>query len=283
MGILNVTPDSFSDGGLYSSMDAAIQHGLKMIAEGADIIDIGGESTRPYADPISIQEELDRVIPIIESLRPKTEITLSVDTSKPEVIKAAIDAGAEMINDVRALSLSGALTTITEHPKAHTLSICLAHMPAEPPVMQDNPHYENVTQEVYAFLEKRIQACLAAGLNKNQLVADPGFGFGKTTVDNFQVLNQLDTFKSLDLPILVGLSRKACMGATLNQPVTERLYGSLAAAVLAVSKGANIIRCHDVKATREAITITEAILNTPHPALRATFPREGRRDTLAHT
>lgn len=261
MGILNVTPDSFSDGGLYSSVDAAIQHGLEMMAEGADIIDIGGESTRPYAQPLSVQEELDRVIPIIERLRQQTEVTLSVDTSKAEVIKAAIMAGADMINDVRALTLPGALAAVTEHPKASNLSICLAHMPAEPPVMQDNPHYDNVTQEVYAFLEKRIKACMAAGLNKNQLMADPGFGFGKTTAHNFQLLNQLDLFKSLGLPILVGLSRKACIGAVLNQPTTERLYGSLTAAVLAVSKGANIIRCHDVRATREAVRVTEAILN----------------------
>ena len=261
MGILNVTPDSFSDGGLYSSVDAAVVHGLDMIIEGADIIDIGGESTRPYAEPISAQEELDRVIPILERLRQKTEITLSVDTSKSQVIQAAIDAGADMINDVRALSLPNALTTITEHSKAHRLSICLTHMPAEPPVMQDNPHYENVTQEVYAFLEKRIKICIAAGLNRNQLIVDPGFGFGKKTAHNFKLLNQLGMLKDLGLPILVGLSKKACIGAVLNQPASQRLYASLAAAVLAVSKGANIIRCHDVRATRDAVRVTEAILN----------------------
>lgn len=244
-------------------MDAALEHGLEMMAEGADIIDIGGESTRPYAEPISVQEELDRVIPILERLRSKTEITLSVDTSKPEVMQAAMDAGADMINDVRALRLPGALAAITEHPRAAALSICLAHMPAEPTMMQDNPYYDNVTQEVYTFLEKRIEACMVAGLSKNQLIADPGFGFGKTTAHNFQLLNQLDIFKNLGLAILVGLSRKACIGAVLNQAVTQRLYASLAAAVLAVSKGATIIRCHDVKATREAVKMTEAILNTP--------------------
>jgi dihydropteroate synthase len=261
MGILNITPDSFSDGGIYNSLDAAIQHGLTMIEEGADIIDIGGESTRPYAKPVSVQEELDRVIPVLEELQRQIgnskEIYLSVDTSKPEVIKASIIAGARMINDIRAFSLPDALAHIANNPN---IKICLGHTPAEPSVMQDSPYYNNVTQEVCQFLQSRIEVCIAAGIPKNNIIADPGIGFGKTTEHNIQLLNQLETFQNLGVDILIGVSRKAWIGDILKKSINKRLYGGLAAAVLAVSKGARIIRTHDVRPTVEALAVAQAIL-----------------------
>lgn len=261
MGILNVTPDSFSDGGVYyGSEEKALAHALQMLDDGADIIDIGGESTRPYAAVVTPQEELDRVIPILEQLRKQTDKTLSVDTSQPEVIKAAIAAGADMINDVRALSLPGALAAVSSAPK--NIMVCLNHTPAEPSVMQEAPFYEDVVAEVYQFLESRIKTCIAAGMNKNQLIIDPGIGFGKTTRHNVQLLHRLEKFQSLGMPILIGISRKKCIGDILKKPVNQRLYGSIAAAVVAFSKGASIIRTHDVKPTVEALTVASAILNT---------------------
>ena len=265
MGILNITPDSFSDGNAYKSIDSAVERGLAMIQEGADIIDVGGESTRPYAKPVSPQEELDRVIPVLEKLHRQApnSIILSIDTSKPEVIKASITAGARMINDIRALNLPGALASITNNNNPdikNTLIICLAHTPTEPSTMQDNPHYNNVTHEVLQFLQSRIEACITAGIPKSHIIADPGIGFGKTTEHNIQLLNQLEIFQKLGVDILIGVSRKSCIGDILNQAVNKRLYGSLAAAVVAISKGAKIIRTHDVKPTLEALTVAQTIL-----------------------
>ncbi len=265
MGILNITPDSFSDGNTHQSVDSAVQKALAMIEEGADIIDIGGESTRPYAKPISAQEELDRVIPVLEKLHRqignRKEICLSVDTSKPEVIKASITAGATMINDIRALNLPGALASISNNSDSkNTLTICLAHTPAEPSIMQEKPYYNNVSHEVLQFLQSRIQACITAGIPKNHIIADPGIGFGKTTKHNIQLLNQLEIFQKLGVDILIGVSRKSFLGDISNQAVHKRLYGSIAAAVIAISKGARIIRTHDVKPTVEALSVAQAIL-----------------------
>lgn len=256
MGILNVTPDSFSDGGLYNSVDKAFQRAAQMVAEGATMVDIGGESARPGAKSISIQEELDRVIPVIEKIHREIEVLISIDTYKPQIMRDAIHAGANMINDIKALRVEGALQIVKEN----NVQICLMHMQGEPQTMQTAPQYKNVVSEVYDFLAERMQQCLAAGIVKEKIILDPGFGFGKTTEHNLQLLNQLEKFQTLDCPLLVGWSRKTSIGKILNQPEDQRLYGSLAAAVIAIMKGAKILRVHDVKPTIEAIRITLAVL-----------------------
>ena len=255
MGILNVTPDSFSDGGKFQNIHAALSYAQEMISAGAGMIDIGGESTRPGAQPIGLQEELDRVIPIIEALRPKTSAVISIDTRKPEVMRAAVYAGADFINDIYALSEPGAVEAAAELG----VPVCLMHAQGDPQHMQNKPAYKNVVSEIYAFLEKRIEACITAGIAKNKIVIDPGFGFGKTPQHNFTLLRQLSRFKALGTPILVGLSRKSMIHAALNLPVNERLHASIALALLAAQNGANILRVHDVNATRDAIRMYEAV------------------------
>ena len=257
MGILNVTPDSFSDGGLFLSADKAVDHVARMIDEGADIIDIGGESTRPGATPVSADEENERVIPIIEALSQRFKVLLSIDTSKAKVMHAAVTAGAGMINDVRALSEDTALQMAAEM----SVPVCLMHMQGQPGTMQDKPAYEDVLVEVREFLAERIEICVAAGIDKNRLILDPGFGFGKTQQQNFSLLNGLESLSIDGLPILAGLSRKSLIGQTLGLPVDERVYASIALALLAVKNGASIIRVHDVKATCEAIRMFEAVEN----------------------
>lgn len=258
MGILNITPDSFSDGGKFLTYDEAILHAQKMFAEGADIIDIGGESSRPGSIPISAQEELDRIMPIIETLQKEMSIPISVDTYKFEVIKEVAKVGVKIINDITALSDESALSII----KKNNLTVCLMHMQNTPQNMQQNPYYKNVVHEVYNFLEQRINLCLKAGITKDKIIIDPGFGFGKTVKHNCQIINNLENFKNLGCKILIGVSRKSTLGAILNAPLEERLYGSLAATTLAVYKGANIIRTHDVKATSAAVRVTAAIMST---------------------
>jgi dihydropteroate synthase len=256
MGILNVTPDSFSDGGRFSHHASALQHALQMITEGADIIDIGGESTRPQAEPVTEQAELERVIPVIEAIRRESDILISIDTSKAAVMREAVTAGADIVNDVMALRGEGALAAAAELQ----VPVCLMHMQGEPRTMQAAPQYADVVNEVKAFLQQRIDACLKAGIAREQLWIDPGFGFGKTVAHNLELLRHLQSFKDLGLPILVGLSRKSMIGALLNNlPVTERLPASLALAVMAAQSGANIIRVHDVKATVEALTMWRAV------------------------
>lgn len=262
MGILNITPDSFSDGGqLWDGnklkKDAVLKKAQQMVVDGAAILDIGGESTRPGASSVSLQQELDRILPVIELLHTELAVPLSVDTSKLAVMRAAVTVGANMINDVRALTAPGTL----EFVAAANIHVCLMHMPAEPPVMQVEPHYQNVVAEVYAYLAQRIDAALAAGISKEHLIIDPGFGFGKTVQHNLTLLRELEVFQRLGVPILVGLSRKAMIGSLLGLPVNERLAASLALAVWAVSKGAVIIRAHDVKPTVEVIQMVQAILN----------------------
>ncbi len=259
MGILNVTPDSFSDGGVFLSPQAAVERARQMVEEGAAVIDVGGESTRPGAAAVSVQEELDRIVPVIEALSAELSVPISIDTSKPEVMRAAVAAGAGMINDVRALRLAGALEAAAEINRHTAVAICLMHMQGEPGKMQQQPCYSDVVQDVSAFLVERVEACVRHGIVRERLLVDPGFGFGKRLEHNLSLLKRLDELGKLGLPLMVGLSRKSMIGAILNRPVTQRLYGSLAAAVLAVARGALLIRVHDVRATVEALKICEAV------------------------
>jgi dihydropteroate synthase len=255
MGILNVTPDSFSDGGRFLRHEQAVEQALSMVAQGAAIIDIGGESTRPGAADVSLEEELARVIPLIEALRPELPVPISVDTSKPEVMRAAAAAGAGMINDVCALRRDGALAAAAQS----RLPVCLMHMQGEPRTMQAEPHYEDVVAEVEAFLRGRITACEAAGIPRERLLLDPGFGFGKTLAHNLSLLKHLQSFHQLGAPLLVGMSRKSMIGQVLDAPLDARLYGSVAAATMAALQGAQIIRVHDVQATVDALKMVAAV------------------------
>ena len=255
MGVINTTPDSFSDGGQFLKTEAALKHAQKLIKEGADILDIGGESTRPGAKQVSIQEELDRTIPVIQGIRQFSEIPISIDTSKPQVMLAAAQAGVDMINDVYALQLEGAL----EAAATTKLPVCLMHMQGNPLTMQQNPEYENVVETVIQFLQLRINAAQAAGITRENLIIDPGFGFGKTLQQNLQLLNSLSDFKVLDLPLLIGISRKSMLGLILDKPVEDRIYASLSAAVIAAQAGADIIRVHDVNETRDALAVVQAL------------------------
>jgi dihydropteroate synthase len=257
MGILNVTPDSFSDGGRYSSLKNALIHAAEMVQAGATIIDVGGESTRPGASEVTTQEELDRVIPVVESLAKNFEVWISVDTSNPEVMKASADAGAHLINDIRALQAPNALETAA----ATGLPICLMHMQGEPSTMQQAPEYHNVTLSVDAFFSHQIARCLDAGIEKERLLLDPGFGFGKNLAHNYQLLAQLSTFHHFGLPLLVGMSRKSMVGQLLGVGPDQRLAGSLACAVIAAMQGAQIVRVHDVKETVDALRVVQATLS----------------------
>lgn len=257
MGIVNVTPDSFSDGGDFSNTEKAVQHALKLVEEGADILDIGGESTRPNATPVELQEELDRVIPVIEKLVASgTGIPVSIDTYKPQVMQAALRAGASIVNDVRALQEDGALTVVAKHDAG----VCLMHMQGMPQNMQVNPSYTDVVTEVADFLLSRAAACVNAGIQKDRIMLDPGFGFGKTREHNITLVKQLQQLTALDYPLLVGLSRKSVLGQVTGNDVDARLYASIAAAVVSAMKGAKIVRVHDVKATVEAMKVVAAVL-----------------------
>jgi dihydropteroate synthase len=259
MGILNVTPDSFSDGGDFVSPQAALERARRMVGEGADIIDVGGESTRPGARPVPEDTELKRVIPVIEAIASELSVAISIDTSKPGIMRAAVAAGAGMINDVMALQEPGALEAVRDSD----VPVCLMHMQGRPRTMQQHPRYDDVVQEVMAFLRQRVEACITHGIPLERLVLDPGFGFGKQLLHNLQLLGNLEQFSTLGLPLLVGISRKSMIGAILGDvPVDERLYGSLAAAVLAADRGAAIIRTHDVGPTVEALKVVEAVADT---------------------
>ena len=254
MGIVNVTPDSFSDGGLHLQRDAALAYARQLIDEGADILDIGGESTRPGAQPVNAQEEMDRVLPIIEALR-GAPVPVSIDTCKPEVMQAAIAAGAQMVNDINALQDSAAMRVIA----ASQVAVCLMHKQGNPQTMQEQPHYQNVVAEVSAFLRERIAATQAVGISRMRIVIDPGFGFGKTLAHNLALLRELKKLTELGVPILAGLSRKSMLGALTGQEVGQRLPASLAAALSAVERGANIVRVHDVRATVDALKVWNAV------------------------
>ncbi len=255
MGVLNVTPDSFSDGGRFAVRDAALAQARRMVEEGAAVVDVGGESTRPGAQPVSVQEELDRVIPVIESLARDVPVPVSIDTAKPEVMRAAVNAGAGLINDVLALRAPGALDAAA----ALRVPVCLMHMQGEPRRMQDDPRYTDVVGEVRDFLKERMDACIHAGIPRARLVIDPGFGFGKTLEHNLELLRSLRAFAALGVPVLAGLSRKSMIGKALGLPVERRLHASVALALMAVQNGARIVRVHDVAPTVEAIRMWEAV------------------------
>lgn len=256
MGILNVTPDSFADAGRFSRLDAAIAHAEAMAAAGADIIDIGGESTRPGAAPVAESAEIDRVVPVIRELARRVPCLLSVDTSKPNVMRAAVDAGAGMINDVCALRRKGA----EEVAAGLGVPVCLMHMQGDPASMQAAPAYQDVVAEVKEFLAARVAACEAAGMPRSSLLIDPGFGFGKDLTHNLQLLRSLWEFTALGLPVLAGLSRKSMIGALTGKPVGDRLHGSVALAVYAALQGASVIRVHDVGPTVDALRVTGAVM-----------------------
>ena len=263
MGVLNTTPDSFSDGGNFANLDAAMSHAETMFNDGASIIDVGGESTRPGAAKVSLQQEMDRVIPVVEKISANLDVCISVDSSSPEVMLAAKNAGAHLLSDVRALQKEGALQAAADSQ----LPVCLMHMQGEPDTMQANPNYQQVVDDVYVFLAKRIQACNQMGIQNAQILVDPGFGFGKTLEHNFRLLAKLEALKTLGVPVLIGLSRKSMIGAALadeqGQPrdVNDRLFGSVSGAVIAAMKGAHIVRVHDVKATADALKVVALTKN----------------------
>jgi len=254
-GVLNVTPDSFSDGGRFHSFDRAVERGRSVAAEGADLIDVGGESTRPGSRPPTLAEELDRVVPVVEALGRQVPVPLSVDTSRPEVMREAVAAGASMVNDVRALRSPGALEAAAELG----VPVCLMHMQRSPESMQEDPRYRDVVVEVRTFLAERMRACLDAGIRQEHLVVDPGFGFGKTLTHNVALLASLDAFTGLGVPVMVGLSRKSVLGQLTGRTVGDRLPGSLAAAIVAVQRGATLLRVHDVAATRDVLAVLDAV------------------------
>ena len=262
MGIVNVTPDSFSDGGAYDTTAAAIAHGLRLVAEGADVLDIGGESTRPGAGEVAIDEELRRVIPVIEALSSQVDVPISIDTSKPEVMRAAAQAGAGMINDVYALRRDGAL----DEAAALGIPVVLMHMLGEPRTMQQSPSYDDVVGEVHRFLAERIFACEMAGIDRKKIIVDPGFGFGKQRDDNLLLLARLQRFTELGVPVLTGLSRKKTIGELTGRDIpTERVFGSVAAHLIAAQNGARLVRVHDVAATVDALKVWEAVAAVPAP------------------
>lgn len=254
MGIVNVTPDSFSDGGQHFQRDAALAHAQQLIAEGADIIDIGGESTRPGAQPVGVQEELDRVLPIIEGLR-GAPVPISIDTCKPQVMHTAIAAGVQMVNDINALQDAAAMNAVT----TGNVAICLMHKQGNPQTMQTQPQYQNVVAEVGEFLRERIAAAEAAGIRREHIVIDPGFGFGKTLAHNLDLLRRLDKLRELGVPVLAGLSRKSMLGALTGREAGDRVAASVAAALIAVQNGASIVRVHDVRETVDALKIWNAV------------------------
>lgn len=255
MGVLNVTPDSFSDGGQYLDSRAAVARARTMAAQGADIIDVGGESTRPGASPVSADEECARVVPVIQALVREMDVPVSVDTSKPEVITAAVEAGACLVNDVRALREPGALEAVA----ATDAWVCLMHMQGKPRTMQSNPRYNAVLVEVRDFLLSRVRECTDAGIGRERLILDPGFGFGKTLEHNLELLANLGTLRELGLPILVGMSRKSMIGAITGRDANDRAHGSIAAAVIAAMQGADIVRVHDVAGTADGLRVWEAV------------------------
>jgi len=255
MGILNVTPDSFSDGGQFSCFNSALQQVDKMIDNGVDIIDIGGESTRPGAVDVSAKDEVERVIPLLKAIKSRFSIAVSIDTSKAEVMAEAISYGADMINDVRALQNKGCIDVVAQSD----IAVCLMHMQGMPRTMQENPQYNDIIDDILEFFKQRINCCEQNGINKERLLLDPGFGFGKTLTHNYEVLAKLNQFNVLGLPILAGISRKSMIGNLLSREVGERLAGSLTAAIIAIQQGAKIIRVHDVQESVDAVNVLKAV------------------------
>jgi len=260
MGVVNVTPDSFSDGGRYSELAHAVDRATELVSEGADIIDVGGESTRPRSTGTDVVEEIQRVVPLIKELVRRVSVPISIDTSKPEVMDAAVEAGAGLINDVCALKNDGALSAARDLG----VPVCLMHMQGNPQSMQDSPYYDDVITEVREFLQQRVDTCLDAGIPRNQLLVDPGFGFGKNFNHNRSLILELDQLQALGLPITVGLSRKRFVGALLGDLSRDRSASSAGLALIAVQNGANVVRCHDVSVTRDLIRSWEVLQNPDH-------------------
>ena len=258
MGVLNITPDSFSDGGLYFDKDSAISRGIELAAEGADIIDVGGESTRPGSDPVPAQEELKRIIPVISALRAKTDVLISVDTTKSEIAEAAIEAGADIINDISAFRFDSRMPLLAAQKG---VSVILMHMKGTPKTMQLDPTYEDLLGEIKSFLQEKIEIAQASGINEEKIIIDPGIGFGKSVEDNLILINNLSFLEELERPILIGTSRKSFLGSILNLPPLERSEGTIASAVLSIIRGAHILRVHDVEIIKRAILVAESILN----------------------
>lgn len=257
MGVLNVTPDSFSDGGKFLSIDKAVSHALKMVEEGADIIDIGGESTRPGSQPVSLEEETQRVIPVIEALAKKIQIPISIDTYKSQIALKAMEAGAEMINDISGLRFDSAMVKLASK---YNVPVIIMHIKGTPQNMQESPYYENVIKEIKDYFEERINFADSFGIKEENIILDPGIGFGKRFEDNLSILKNLKEFKKLEKPLLVGLSRKSFIGKILDLPVEERLEGSLGALAYSIVQGANIARVHDVKESVQVAKVVDAIL-----------------------
>ena len=255
MGVLNVTPDSFSDGGQFLTHQAALQRAEEMVSQGASIIDVGGESTRPGAAKVSLQEELDRVCPVVEKITSNLDVVLSVDTSKPTLMSEVIKLGVGMINDVRAFTDPESVKVVA----GHDVAICVMHMQGQPSMMQDEPSYASVTLEVKKFLQERVGSLIGGGVSRDRIVVDPGFGFGKTLQHNMQLLRDIGAVRDLGFPVLVGLSRKSMFSQILNKPVSDRLFGSVSAASIAAFQGAGIIRTHDVQETKDAVLVVDAI------------------------
>lgn len=257
MGVLNVTPDSFSDGGNYTQVGHAVKQALLMQQQGAEIIDIGGESTRPGAAEVSLAEELSRVIPVIEKIRELSNVAISIDTSKPQVMQAAIDAGADMVNDVNALHTKGAIEVCVKYD----IPVCLMHKQGDPPTMQENPVYHDIVREIKQYLMARADVCVQAGISRKNILIDPGFGFGKTLENNLSLLKEMSLFSELTYPVLVGVSRKSMFGMLLDRAVEDRLAASVAAVVIAYQKGARFFRVHDVAETCDALKLCAAVEN----------------------
>jgi len=258
MGVINVTPDSFSDGGSYLDKDKAVERGLKLVSEGSDIIDIGGESSRPGSDPISKEEEMRRVIPVISELRKRIDMLISVDTTKSEVAKAALDSGADIINDISSFRFDPRMMTLAAQKE---VPVILMHMKGTPKTMQTNPHYQDLLREVKEFLKERLEEVQAQSIKKEKIIIDPGIGFGKSLKDNLILINNLHFLEEFNRPILVGISRKSFIGKILNLPPQERLEGTIASAILSLIHGAHILRVHDVEAVKKAILVAEAIIS----------------------
>lgn len=256
MGVVNVTPDSFSDGGLYFDTGSAVRQSLDLISQGADIIDIGGESSRPGSDPVSIEEEKNRVLPVISALRRQTDVMISIDTTKSSVAEAALDSGADIINDISALRFDPDMAVLAAQRAA---PVILMHMKGTPKTMQTDPFYEDVVKDIMDFFEERISCAVREGVERERIIIDPGIGFGKRHEDNLVLINHLDAFRILQRPVLMGVSRKSFIGGILNVPAAERLEGTIAASLISVIKGAHILRVHDVRAVRQAVLVAESI------------------------
>jgi dihydropteroate synthase len=260
MGVLNVTPDSFSDGGHYLERDEAVERGVELVAEGADIIDIGGESTKPGSEPVPTKEEFRRAIPVVTELRKKTGALLSIDTTKADIARAALDAGADLVNDISSFRFDARMISLVAQKD---VPVILMHMKGTPKTMQAEARYDDLLGEIKSFLKERIEVARAYGIKKEKIIVDPGIGFGKRFQDNLALINRLPFLEELDCPLLVGLSRKSFIGKILNSPPLERLEGTIAASVLSIIRGAHILRVHDVKAVKRAVLVAETILNEP--------------------